>query len=77
MTLLTNILVDAKVLIRHCHWCGRPFYRGRDNHRFCKRKCGVQFFAAERRAALALFRSLRDQEQEDQEDERRTATDVG
>jgi hypothetical protein len=77
MTLLTNILVDAKVLIRNCDWCGQGFYQGRDNHRFCRRKCGVEFYMAERRAALALFRSLRGQEQEDQEDERRTATDVG
>lgn len=67
MTLLTNALVDGDVSVRHCRWCGQGFYQGRDNHRFCSRKCGVEFFAAERRVALALFRSLRNQEVEDDE----------
>jgi hypothetical protein len=72
MTLLANILAEGNVSVRGCDWCNRRFYRGRDNHRFCSRKCGVEFFKAERRAALALFRSLRNQEHED--NGRETAT---
>ena len=71
MTLLANILVKGNVSVRECDWCNRRFYQGREDHRFCGRKCGVEFYVAERRAALALYRSLKDEdEDEDEEDER-------
>jgi NADH pyrophosphatase NudC (nudix superfamily) len=65
MALLANSLAEWNVSVRHCDWCGQRFYQGRDNHRFCKRECGVQFFAAERRTAKGFFRSLRNQEGEE------------
>jgi hypothetical protein len=50
--------LDENIAIRACDWCGRPFYQGRHNHRFCCVEHGRRFHMAERRAALALFRAI-------------------
>ena len=59
--LALNTLVDGAEP-KPCAWCGRGFY----GRRFCSRECGVEFHMAERRVALALLRSLRQQEVEDE-----------
>jgi hypothetical protein len=56
--------LDENLLVTTCDWCGQPFYQGRHNHRFCTLECGRRFHIAERRAALALYRSLKDVEDE-------------
>jgi hypothetical protein len=62
MELIANVLAS----LRNCDWCNERFYQGREDHRFCSRKCGVEFYVAERRAALALYRSLKDEDEEDE-----------
>jgi hypothetical protein len=62
--------LDENILVMACDWCGQPFYQGRHNHRFCTFECGRRFHIAERRAALALYRSLKD---EDEDNERARA----
>jgi hypothetical protein len=39
-----------------CAHCGRGFYKGRDDHRFCSIVCNRAYHVAERRAAVALYR---------------------
>jgi len=56
--------LDENMTIRACDWCSQQFYQGRDSHRFCCVECGRRFHIAERRAALALYRSLKDEEDE-------------
>ena len=65
------LVLGENIAVRSCDWCGQPFYQGRDNHRFCCVECGRKFHMAERRAALALYRSLNVTSLEDEEDERR------
>ena len=75
MTLLTNVSVDGDVPTRSCAWCDQRFYQGSKRQRFCSLECGVEFFKAERRAALVLFRSLaKIKPDEEIGDERRTGT---
>jgi hypothetical protein len=62
--------LDENIATRTCDWCGQSFYQGRRNHRFCGLGCGRKFHMAERRAALALYRSLNVTSLEDEEDER-------
>jgi len=50
--------LDENIVVRACDWCGQPFYQGRHNHRFCTLECGRRLHMAERRAALALFRTI-------------------
>jgi hypothetical protein len=63
--------LDENITIRTCDWCSRSFYQGRSNHRFCCVEHCRRFHMAERRAALALYRSLNVTSLEDEEDERR------
>ena len=64
MTLLANALVDSdNHTVLNCAWCAQPFYQGREGHRFCSLDCGVKFFKDERKAALELYRSLREGEE--------------
>jgi len=63
--------LDENIATRTCDWCGQSFYQGRHNHRFCCVEHGRKFHMAERRAALALYRSLNVTSLEDEEDERR------
>jgi hypothetical protein len=62
MALVTNALeLDDNISVCHCATCGKLFYRGRDNHRFCSIECGKQWHMAERRAALTLYRAVQAQ----------------
>jgi predicted nucleic acid-binding Zn-ribbon protein len=67
MTLLANALVDGAIHVRDCAWCGQGFYQGSKRQRFCSLKCGEEFFKAERRAALALYRSIKDEDDDEPE----------
>ena len=60
------LVLGKNIAVRSCDWCGQPFYQGREDHRFCKVECGRKFHVAERRAALALYRSLKDEDEEDE-----------
>jgi predicted nucleic acid-binding Zn-ribbon protein len=72
MTLLSNALVDGDIPVRKCAWCGQGFYQGSKRLRFCSRECGVEYFKAERRAALALYRSIMDEDDDEREPKRAT-----
>ena len=64
MALLANTLVDGDIPVLDCAWCGQGFYQGSKRHRFCSLECGVKFFKAERKAALAFYRSLKEDDDE-------------
>jgi hypothetical protein len=65
--LLDGIIeVSSKAFELDGNWCGQQFYQGRSNHRFCCAEHSRKFHMAERRAALALFRSLKDEEEKDE-----------
>jgi hypothetical protein len=49
-----------------CDWCGKEFYVGRVDHRFCSIPCNNKFHTEERRQALAYFRKHRDSRDNDQ-----------
>jgi predicted nucleic acid-binding Zn ribbon protein len=40
-----------------CHWCGKPMKLWVYSQRFCSRRCGDEFHAAERRQAVEKFRA--------------------
>jgi hypothetical protein len=61
MTLLATALVDSdNHTVISCAWCSQRFYRAYERHRFCSLDCGVKFFQAERKAALAFYRALQE-----------------
>ena len=63
--------LDENIATRTCDWCGQSFYQGRHNHRFCCVEHGRKFHMAERRAALALYRSLNVASLEEKDEGRR------
>jgi hypothetical protein len=50
--------VEEGIALGLCAHCRERFYRGRASHRFCSARCHYEFFQAERRAALAWYRTV-------------------
>jgi hypothetical protein len=49
--------MDRKPPIAECEWCSKPMKLWVYSQRFCSRNCSLEFHAAERRQAVALFRA--------------------